>query len=318
VVPVCGDAPIDGWLNVLSPVVYPDARDWRSPRPAPGCPPFTGIDTVLERPPKVQHGSDDAVAPGLHASREGGHAVVWWDPSALELGKEHDSGLRQQKLLEADAQGTATEEGIKSHDAWRARRAELLARGATPTLHVRTAADTAAAPREADPDAASVAPLEHAEVAGRRVDRPHHKRFGTLVHAVLAEAPLDADAAAVARVAAVQARLIGAPDEEATAAAEAVCAALAHPLLARAAASDRRGECRREAGVSLALADGEIVEGVVDLAFREDGAWTVVDYKTDIDVARAGMERYDAQVRLYARAIARATGERARAVLLRV
>jgi ATP-dependent exoDNAse (exonuclease V) beta subunit len=273
---------------------------------------------VLERPPKVQLGSDDAVAPGLHTSREGGHAVVWWDPSALELGKEHDSGLRQQKLLEADKQGTAAEDGIKSHDAWRARRAELLGMGSRPTLTVRTATDTAAARRPTPSEAAAPVVVEHAEVASRRADRPHHKRFGTLVHAVLAEAPLDADAAVVARVATVQARLVGAPDDEAAAAADAVVAALAHPLLVRAASAARRGECRREVGVSLTLADGEIVEGVVDLAFREDGAWTVVDYKTDIDVARAGMDRYDAQVSLYARAIARATGEPARAALLRV
>jgi ATP-dependent exoDNAse (exonuclease V) beta subunit len=96
-----------------------------------------------------------------------------------------------------------------------------------------------------------------------------------------------------------------------------VGAALAHPLLSRAAASAKRGECRREVGVSIGGAD-DLVEGVVDLAFREDGAWVVVDYKTDIDIARAGMARYEAQIAAYARAIARATGEPAQAVLLRV
>jgi ATP-dependent exoDNAse (exonuclease V) beta subunit len=311
VVPACGDEPIDGWLDVLRPVVYPDARDWRSPRPAPGCAPFHGHDTVLERPPKVQHGSEDAVAPGLHASREGALPIVWWDPSALELGKEHDSGLRQQKLLEADAKGTATEEGIRSHDAWKVHRESLLGRGAEPSLRVRTATEIASAPPRTQ------AAVTHVEVSGRRADRPHHKRFGTLVHAVLAEAPLDARVAEVAKVAAKQARLVGAPDEEAQAAAQAVSAALAHPLLVRAAASAKRGECRREVGVSIGGAD-DLVEGVVDLAFREEAGWIVVDYKTDIEIARAGMARYEAQIAAYAAAIARATGEPAQPVLLRV
>lgn len=56
----------------------------------------------------------------------------------------------------------------------------------------------------------------------------------------------------------------------------------------------------------------EIIEGVLDLAFREAGAWTIVDYKSDaagsgIDEARRA--RYRAQVDLYAAAWQRITGE---------
>jgi hypothetical protein len=43
-----------------------------------------------------------------------------------------------------------------------------------------------------------------------------------------------------------------------------------------------------------------------------------VDYKTDVEIARAGMARYEAQLAAYAEAVARATGEPTRAVLLRV
>ena len=63
--------------------------------------------------------------------------------------------------------------------------------------------------------------------------------------------------------------------------------------------------------------DGTLAEGVVDLAFREDGAWIVIDFKTDRELA-AAQTTYEAQVRLYARAVAAATGESARGVLLRV
>lgn len=56
----------------------------------------------------------------------------------------------------------------------------------------------------------------------------------------------------------------------------------------------------------------EIIEGVLDLAFREPDGWTIVDYKSDaagsgIDDARRA--KYRAQVNLYALAWERITGE---------
>ena len=65
----------------------------------------------------------------------------------------------------------------------------------------------------------------------------------------------------------------------------------------------------------LRLADGSLAEGVVDLAFREAGVWTVVDFKTDRDL-EAHRAEHRTQVLLYAAAIAAATGETARGVLL--
>jgi ATP-dependent helicase/nuclease subunit A len=70
--------------------------------------------------------------------------------------------------------------------------------------------------------------------------------------------------------------------------------------------------------VTLTLEDGTLVEGVVDLAFEEDGGWVVVDYKTDREIATAGEEQYRRQVAVYASAIARATGAPASGVLLRI
>ena len=66
------------------------------------------------------------------------------------------------------------------------------------------------------------------------------------------------------------------------------------------------------------LPDGTLVEGVVDLAFEEHGAWTVIDYKTDREMAVAGEDRYRRQVALYATAIAHATGAPASGVLVRI
>jgi len=100
-----------------------------------------------------------------------------------------------------------------------------------------------------------------------------------------------------------------------------VVAALRHPLLQRAVESARRGDCRRETPVLLPLPDGSVVEGVIDLAFREVGpsgaTWTVVDFKTDAEI-EGRLPHYETQLRLYAKAIGAATGEAARGVLLSV
>jgi ATP-dependent exoDNAse (exonuclease V) beta subunit len=93
---------------------------------------------------------------------------------------------------------------------------------------------------------------------------------------------------------------------------------LSHDLFRRAHAADARGACRRETPVTCTLPDGTLIEGIVDLAFEEGGSWTVVDYKTDREIAAAGEERYRRQVALYVAAIAQATGQPATGVLMRV
>jgi ATP-dependent exoDNAse (exonuclease V) beta subunit len=66
------------------------------------------------------------------------------------------------------------------------------------------------------------------------------------------------------------------------------------------------------------MADGSLVEGVVDLAFEEAGGWTIVDYKTDRELAATGEDRYRRQVAFYASAVGQATGCAASGVLIRV
>ncbi len=333
VVPAVGDAEIDGWLRVLAPTLYPERALRRRPTPAPGCPPF-GDDSVLERPLRADREADDSVAPGEHVPRAGDHRVVWWDPSILGLDKQPEGGLRQQRILAADDRGLVSEEGKLAHAAWIERRDELIRAGSRESLPVHTATEIAeleelAAPMLAPPDDGEVPPeaqtrdrgVAHEDTGVDRRERPRGKRFGTLVHAVLAEVDLGAGAEAVAVVAAAQGRLLGAPLDEVSASATAVVAALAHPLLERAAVSAKRGDCRRETPVLLPLPDGSVMEGVIDLAFREpdeEGArWTVVDFKTDVELlGRRG--KYETQVLLYVQAISEATGEPAVGCLLSV
>jgi ATP-dependent exoDNAse (exonuclease V) beta subunit len=310
---------MDGWIAYLDPAVYPDAETRRRPRRPPQAPGFAalpgfGRESVVAPPENARGGS--SVAPGLHRPRAGEHDVVWWDPHALELDREEQVGLRQQRILEADTEGTAAEEGSRAHERWQARRAEALAAGGRPSLLVAPVTGLAAAAPGDEPDGVSVL-----DVAADRAGRPHGKRFGTLVHATLAAVGVDAAPAQVRAAAEAQGRLLGATREEVAAAAVAVHAALAHPLLREAAAAGARGELRREVPVILHLEDGTLAEGVVDLAFREshgrDRAWVVVDFKTDRELGPRRAQ-YVAQVRLYARAVAAATGEPARGVLLGV
>jgi ATP-dependent exoDNAse (exonuclease V) beta subunit len=138
------------------------------------------------------------------------------------------------------------------------------------------------------------------------------------VHAMLATAPLNGDAPVVAALADVHSRILSAPEEETAAAVRTVSDVLAHPVLGRARAAEARGACRRETPITCTLPDGTMIEGVVDLAFEEHGAWTVVDYKTDRELAAAGEDRYRRQVALYASAIAQATGRPASGILIRI
>jgi ATP-dependent exoDNAse (exonuclease V) beta subunit len=62
------------------------------------------------------------------------------------------------------------------------------------------------------------------------------------------------------------------------------------------------------------LADGRLVEGVMDLAWTDGTRWTLLDYKTD----DASHEPYKRQLRTYALALQQATGLPVRAILLEV
>jgi ATP-dependent exoDNAse (exonuclease V) beta subunit len=308
VVPVIGDHRLDGWVDVLHPALYPTAERQRQALAAEGCPPF-GNDSLVTRPPRGQRGLEDCVAPGQHAPERGDHRVVWWDPHALALGQEDQRGLRQQEILKKDEAGDEGNASIRAHTEWQRRRSEITEAGARPTLVARTVTE-----HTREIEVVNGAPVTIERVEAGRFTRPHGRRFGTLVHAVLAEIPLDAHGPTIERTAVVQGRYLGCPAPEVTAAAQVVAEALAHPLLRRAAGAS---ECRRELPLGLRLDDGSVLDGVVDLAFAEDGGWTVVDFKTDVGV-EGNRAVYEEQVRLYARAIAAATAKPARAVLLYV
>ena len=148
--------------------------------------------------------------------------------------------------------------------------------------------------------------------------RPAGRRFGALVHSMLATVDLNCTRADIDSAAALHGRLVNATQEEIDAAVTTVVDALNYPLMRRAAALST-GSLRREVPIMLRLDDGSLAEGVVDLTFVDEGSdftgWTVVDFKTDLEFD-SGRAEYSAQVALYADAIARATNSEARGILL--
>ena len=60
-----------------------------------------------------------------------------------------------------------------------------------------------------------------------------------------------------------------------------------------------------------------LMEGIIDLAFVEDSAWVIVDFKTDADIS-SHESQYQRQLQWYASALSCLTGLPARAYLLGV
>ncbi|HUQ94280.1 MAG TPA: UvrD-helicase domain-containing protein [Bryobacteraceae bacterium] len=302
VVPVVGDEERKGWISPLNKAVYPLAARHRKSQPAPGCPVF-GEASVVNRP---AGGFDEiSIKPGLHAARAGGHLVVWWDPSILPPGQEEHFGQRQREIFAQDAAATA--EGLAEHERWREHRDGLLAEGARPSLTLTLASETAA------PPAGWLGEIIVEQTARSSV-RPAGKRFGALIHNTLRDVALDASRDQIAAIARLQARLLAAPREEMDAAVLAVRNALRHPMLDRARAAVR---CHREYPVTAHIREKEMLEGVIDLAFQENGGWVVVDFKTDAESHQL-LARYQAQLAWYAYALQRITGRPVQAFLLAV
>ncbi len=305
VVPACGDEPFpqDNWLSPLNKALYPSRDNWRRSRPAPGCPEF-GAASVVARPMDYDREAEFSVRPGSIVPQQGSHEAVWWDPSKLNLGVEGDHGLRQEELLKDDG-GTSS----SAYRAWQEQRAQTIDAASRPEFAVFLASQASDAPSE--PVAVEIA--AHGVTTG-----PAGRRFGTLVHAVLRDVPLDAGPVAIRQWAQLNARILGATPEEVETACVRVEAALRHPLLDRARAAGRK---HREYPVMLLVEGGRLMEGVIDLAFVEDDTWIIVDFKTDADIsshASGQRDQYQRQLQWYASALNRLTGLPARAYLLGV
>ncbi|HMC76628.1 MAG TPA: UvrD-helicase domain-containing protein [Vicinamibacterales bacterium] len=312
VVPAVADEPWDeGWIAALNGALYPAMGSRQDAARAPGCPPIKSRDAVLVRPDDRLPDSR-TVAPGRHAF--GDYSVVWWDPRWLSLDVKPSSGIRREALIVKEAPRDIVSARRAAYDTWRAGRDQARQAGSAPSIDVRTAGEWA---RGLEPDAGAVEGVAVISIRPSLADRPAGPSFGLLVHAVLADVPFDASGPVVEAIARAQGRAVGASDEDIAQAAATVERVLRHDLVRRARAAAARGMCRRETPIAMTEAGGALVEGVVDLAFQENGRWIVVDFKTDVDLALRQAE-YTRQVRVYADAIAAATGLLADPAILQI
>ena len=320
---VCGvgAGPLQGsWLSPLDDVIYPERDRFLDAEPAPGCPPF-GNTTVLRGPREFDPHAPPPIRPGLHRARGGGPGVVWWDPATLRLGVKGNFGVRHHKLLAPDAGGGGHEAGLDAYLDWESDRAHAVERGAEPSHEIVVVTETEQMPPGPKPEVRLVE-LE------RPAERPGGRRFGTLVHTVLRDVPLHAGdlfsedlrdgpetddrRAEALRLTRLHGRLLAARADEQDAAVDAVVGALGHDILRRAARAD---EILREVPFSLPYAERFQLEGVLDLAFREGEVWTVVDFKTDADLAERAAA-YERQIAWYVFAVKELTGRDAEGVLV--
>jgi len=89
-------------------------------------------------------------------------------------------------------------------------------------------------------------------------------------NATLATVPLDAAPDVITAMARMQGRIVGATEPEIESAVSVAAAVLAHPLLSAAREAAQAGRLLRETPVATTV-EGELVEGVVDLAFGRRG-----------------------------------------------
>jgi ATP-dependent helicase/nuclease subunit A len=320
VVPAIGDGPLDdSWVRPLYAALYPPVPERQSPQPSAGVPAFKGKDTVLERPDGDSAGRGTVVPGGysiMDPSSGEPYSIVWWDPRLIDHPGDDTRGLRRDDLISKEARVEDVAADRARYQKWQADRAAVHARASQPSLAVVTATEYV---RGDSPAGLAAETLESVMVADASLPsaRPRGRRFGVLVHALLAAAPLDASSAVVEDLAVLHARLLGASDEERVAAADSVTRVLAHDVLREAQQAAVAGRaCRREVPISFTR-DGVLIDGQIDLAFQTTTGWVVVDFKTDAELG-AAEEVYRHQVALYAEALASITKSPARGMILRV
>ena len=303
VIPAVGDETLDGWLGPLNKAIYPPSDRYRNSALASGCPKF-GDSSVMDRP--FFTSEETSVKPGVHSPSEGPHTVVWWDPRTLKLAAPANLGLRQDEILTAEP-GVTESRSLAEYRDWCAKRDRVTAAAGAKQFDIFTATETSSSPEDFTVDV-------RLHATDKPAGRPTGARFGTLVHAVLRDTPLDASDSKLETIAKMHARVLGASPEEVEHAAEAARRALGHPLLARARDSARS---HRELPILLKTGDGKTLEGVIDLAFEKDNRWHIVDFKTDADVS-GNRARYERQLRWYSFALARLNNAPVEAHLLSI
>ena len=171
--------------------------------------------------------------------------------------------------------GRTPEKLIEERQAWRAGHEALLARAAKPPARISPSK--------------LAGEIERGDEEVVEAERERAMEFGSVVHEALEKV----DASVITAS--------GLGDPEKKRAIQMLERALDSDLIKRARRAD---EVYRELPFTLVTDDG-LMEGKIDLLFREEGKWVLVDYKTD---ARVEAERYVAQIHAYESALKQVAG----------
>ena len=208
-------------------------------------------------------------------------------------------GIRRSELIVKDVAPQTVAEGLSSYTAWRGGVDCAVADGLRSLIVVQTVTQwakskilcwkgTGPAAGTGDPKTC-VSPIGQRDVDSARWCTRVSRRYR-----------LDGDGDVIQRLTSVQARTLGATDEEA----EIRRQGRAHRP-ERSRSSGARAElskancCRRDTPV--AWRDGDnLIEGSSISAFEADGKWTVVDFKTDEELTR--FANYAMQAGFYGKA----------------
>jgi ATP-dependent helicase/nuclease subunit A len=225
----------------------------------------------------------------------GAAEVTWIDTRELDLGGEATPSTRATSVLDgtdADAQSALAQE-----QAWEADRKTRRKAARQVSLRVGAASQFELA--------ADSFHLPAAAPAARSAS------FGRLVHALLAQpTKANADLSTAARALAAQ---FGLGEQDATAAADLASRARTIPEIAAAETADL---VYRELPFAVPIGEGVLATGRIDLAYRQAGEWTVIDFKTaDLHDGVAAIQAHGAQLEVYSQALGTITGEPVRAAL---
>ena len=331
VVPVCGDGPIEGWIEVLHDALYPPRERCRQPlQDSPYQLPAFGEDSVASRGGPTP---DYNIAPGVHVPTRGEQHVVFWDPCLLSLSRSNVHGVAQMEMLQSSGDDAGDRAGHDAYLRFRSAAERTRLEAATEGLRSRSITRHAALAGEQAPivQLSNLLAEKHQPVsrltvidthgpAADRSKRSRGTRFGSLVHQLLEHVDYADPLPQLAPLALALGRELGASEEERAHAVASVQSALAHGFFERVRSAAQSGNLYRELPIVMCGADGTIFDGVIDLAFREPSAqgeqlW-VIDFKTDVELMN--LAHYETQLGMYASAATRALGLPANIVLLRI
>ena len=304
VVPAVGDDPFaggweaasDGWIAPVQRAVVSAEPSAGARRDARRRDARRSARTACSSGRTATRRGATTCSPGLHAFGEGdaGYGVVWWDPRRARRSTcSRVYGLRREDLIQDpgrdDRGGGPARDTTSGSTTRRPRRSAARSRA----FAVRTVTDWA---RARAGDRATTARRSPARsivvVTPRPLARPCGPRFGTLVHATLATVAARRDRDADRRGRALCRRASSARRRtRSRRRRRSSRRALAHPLMARAREAWRQGRCRRETPISAVAPDGAHWSKACWISrSRTAGGWTVVDFKTDAEIAGRARE----------------------------